>query len=218
MKKLLSAFLILIMVLGLVACGTNSIEDPSSKNEPSNSTATQQQPENNDVSSTEKNTDEKNYAYISASKYYIDYSTTRRKAEKNTSVVLYGSGEDAIQLIWFDDGKDFTGNEMDIIKSIDYLSVTYDVDRYINSDFSSSNKDYSINVEDGNSVTINGIGMYKFKGYITDAKDQKCIAYGYSFVISGSPCVLLGYGTDDSALSQLTKEVDNIANSIRFDR
>ena len=74
----------------------------------------------------------------------------------------------------------------------------------------------SIKIEKDETKQINGIDLYFFEGKINYGTStiHDGYAIGYSFVMDGIPCEIIGSVIDDSQSTQLIHEIQNIVNAM----
>ena len=82
----------------------------------------------------------------------------------------------------------------------------------------------SINITKEETTTINGLEVYSFEGTINYGVENIYEGYakGYSFIMDGVPCEIIGSVTEDSQSAELIDEisevVDQMMNSVRSEQ
>lgn len=74
----------------------------------------------------------------------------------------------------------------------------------------------SLNILKDNNVTVNGIDTYHFEGTLNYGRDtiHDGYAIGYSFIMDGIPCEIIGSVIDDSQSDALKNEIASIVEAM----
>lgn len=76
----------------------------------------------------------------------------------------------------------------------------------------------SFNIITDQTMTINGIDVYFFEGMIHYGEENPYDAYGigYSFIMDGIPCAIIGSVTDKDQPEELKEEIKAVVNAMMF--
>lgn len=206
-KKILLGLICGILVLGLATgCGNSKNNDEIDTNNP---TENKEQVKDNTNNNTDSSLLTGTYN-VPMQKIYIDVPNYQEIEQGYT--------------------------ELFIIHDLKYVSVTADRRSSANSlleaheiafnKFKANMQNYegginSINITKSEEIKVNGIDVYSFEGTINYGTDTKFDGYakGYSFILDGVPCEIIGSvidkKQDPSTIKEISSVVDEMIKTLR---
>lgn len=179
--------------------------------------------ENNEINNVPNNSESTNYKELLQSYFkipmkeiYINYPFYREKENSTWHEVEWGYTEywhiAHDMFITFSYAKNETANNLSEAHTLATAKMIQNMDnKHLN----------YITVKSDETLTINGIEMYKFVGTInigTDTIRDKFII-GYSFIIDGLPCNISGFAYNaeetDEVINEITNTVNAMAQTVR---
>lgn len=203
MKKIISIIMAMTMLMLFSACGKTEINTP-----------------NNDVStpSTSEQAESKTNGGASENKKIL--TTTYKVPLQKIYIDVPNYQEIEVGY-----------TELFIIHDSRYVSITTAFDdkantpkeahEYAFSKYKSNMRNYAggvngLTISNDEEIQINGIDIYSFEGTINYGTDTKFDGYakGYSFVLDGVPCEIIGSVIDKSQDKELIKEIEEIVSEM----
>lgn len=226
MKRLLLILFCLCMVVALFACGDETPKGESS----APSTEQTGNPDSTDEKDTTSGTEEPkpedavsydNWAKVGGKSIYVNYRDGRRKDEQTTSVVFHSNHTDMVALT-YNKADEFTGGLADVFDFLNTGAVFNDVASYAEANFFDISKTHKIEKTSDKAVTIGELNAMEINGRVADANGRVCYAHGYTFVIEGVPCFLVGFvfteSQDKDMITAINTEVDTMIQTVRTER
>lgn len=221
--KFLSVLMVIVLMLGIVGC-SNQQSGPS-ESTPSDSTPVSStlngSEDNTQTSKPEDDVSYDNWAKVGGKSIYVNYRDGRRKDEKTTSVVFHSNHTDMVALT-YNKVDEFTGGLTDAFDFLNTGAVFNDVASYAEANFFDTSKTYKIEKTSDKAVTIGELNAMEINGKVTDANGRVCYVHGYTFVVEGVPCFLVGFvfteSQDKDMITAINTEVDAMIQTVRTER
>lgn len=199
MKKVIAAFLAVMMMLTISACGKSKPIVPDSGNDTQKNTETEH-------TDSEKGSGKLKGTYkVPMQKIYIDVPNYQQIEEGYTELFIIHNSRYVSIATAFGDTANSPKEAHDVAQKELKLSMQ-----------NHSGGINSIHITKDEEVTINGIDMYMFEGTINYGRDAKFDGYakGYAFVLDGIPCEIVGSVVDESQDQKLIDEIDEIITAM----
>lgn len=217
MKKICIMLVCITLLVGVMGCGKNTDDKKTDNLEPSIST---EKTEEHEIISDEKS--EEKYTEILSVPFkdvYLNYKRGRRKNHHAGTVVFATSGKYILDFA-YESEEAFTGNYKDVFDYLNDGRVLKAVNNYITEvNFKDYESVYYINKLSEEDVNINGIDMQRIKGEVVSDEGIVCDVYGYAFVLSDVPCMLLSMilteNPEQDLVDSLNEEVEIMIKTAR---
>lgn len=220
MKRVISFLVIFVMLFTLVACSENTTE-PQGSETSGNSSQTPDATTGGDdttTSTTEPPVDDEynRYRQIADHNIYVDFKTGRRDSASLNSHVFYGSGEDIVVFVY--SGAEYSGSVDGIMDLLNDGSIPLNAIGHTDAKFKTTGN-YPINVAKTENTRVGSNDCVKFTGEVTDANGRICFSYGYTFIVDGKACMLVGFVFTEAQASDeklsISTEIDKMMASVR---
>lgn len=216
MKKILIIFLITTLIVGLVGCGESKSEtsNNSSVDRTSNSVVGEETTKEQVINQSESNeNDDKNNSDVGlelthkvpGKDIYIDYTNKYQNIEYGFTEVFTIHTKKIIAFT-----SDINSNAVDLqdahMKAWDMFELCMQTEQY-----------NRIKITEEEYVTINGIDMYRYVGtmpYEHEGTPYDGYAVGYTFIIDGVPCCLVGSVLDYEQSPEIIEEIDTMVEAM----
>lgn len=214
MKKIVMVLLVAFTTVFLVACTTKNQKKSDNKEESSNITV--ENPSDKEESEIPEDidpVDEVKTAKVPGKEIYVDYDISMRKKEEAYTTLMYQNNDSLVGLAFKKDVI-HTGTLEDVI-------ALFKTDFINDASTSSAGNLYGseIVVKATEKTTISGFESVKFTGTALNKDEWECHVYGYTFVIEGTPCAIIGIvsaqAQDATMIAEIDAQVDKIASTIR---
>lgn len=231
-KKKNNLILIIIVLIGLIlmCIGIYFVLSPKDKDLSNNNQNSNQNnqdggvvtpPQNNDKENETENSDEitlDGMAYVGGRKITINYDATKRKDTKSNSIVFHSQMSNIVALT-YDKTVTYNGTIDEVFDLLNDGDLFKNISTYTGTAFNSNEKIYSIEINSSKQKKINDFDSILIDGYVIDSNNKKALAYGYTFIIDSTPCMLIGIVIDsdsnEAIIDDLKNEVDKMAMTIR---
>lgn len=203
MKKIVTILLISMLALSTTACGTTNDgknSETSNNSSVAASSTTEKATDNKDTN-TDKDDVLSNIKFITYEvpdkNIVIDVPNYQKMDKGYTKIyILHGQ-----RYVAFTAERDSTASNLAEAHEIAFEGFKECIQNYsyVN----------SLNVENEQTETINGIEVYKYEGTVNCGRDTIYDAYviGYSFIMDGVPCTITGSIIDQDQDPQMIKEM-----------
>lgn len=194
MKKILLSILCCLFILGVATgCGSENINDTTNNNNNTQNTESSAD-KNNDSSKVELNSTYK----VPMKNVYIDTPNYQEIEEGYTELFIVHES----RYVAITSDRKATASNAKNAHDIAFSKFKTNMTNYeggVN----------SISIESEKTETINGIEFYKFEGKINYGTSTKHDGYavGYSFILDGVPCEIIGSVFDEEQSTKLIKEI-----------
>ena len=208
MKKVVCFLLILMLVCSITGCN-KEIPGTSAPSDGGNPT-TQERPSTTTSASTETTVPaEKMMLFkVPSKEVYFNYPSYLAKFEQSYTEVLFTS-KDAVVGICFDFLNAYTGTLDDVY---DHLLPYYLDNVSTTSRCTLFGAPYKL--VSAESVTVNGLESSRFVAVATGEEGWDCHVYGYSFLIDGLPCAVIGIVSTEEQAADMIAEYDALVDKI----
>ena len=225
MKRILMFVLCAFLILGCVACSPST---PDQGQEPGDTTQPPKQENNQgeDVGGEDIEEPSKdkysNYTSVSLRDIYINYKDGRRKTTLGAMEVFSGVETDMTLLAYDVKSGAFTGTAADAFALLNDGRMFVEISLLTNLNFHDRDTKYLIETKTTENVKVGELDMMRFTGSVTSTGGVVCYAYGYSFVMENTPCVVLGLvltiEQEASLIESITAEVEAMIKTVRAKR
>lgn len=191
MRKIGFLLLSILLSASLVGCGQKSLTSDDSSNE------SQKQDESKELLP---------YTYrIPMEDIYIDVPNYQEIAQGYTQVFIVHDSKYVTVTSAFD---------TQATDAKDAYNKSFDTFRICMQNYESGPK--SFNIVTDQTMTINGIDVYYFEGTIRYGEENPYDTYGigYSFIMDGIPCAIIGSVTDKDQPEELKEEIKAVVNAM----
>lgn len=219
MKRFLALAIMCAAFAALISCGEE--ETASSRAEQSQSAQTTEASSHDEGSSpdsigNEIANDYNRFLKITGHDIYVNYKSGRRDEAKECGHLFYNSGEDIVIFVNGDSGySEVVDDVFDLLNDGEFI-----IDAFTRVDgvFELSGN-YPLVANETENIVVGDIDCVKFTGSVTDEEGLECYAYGYTFVIDETPCMLVGFvfteEQTEEEISSIQEEVDTMMTTVR---
>ena len=116
----------------------------------------------------------------------------------------------------------FSGSTLDVFDFLNNGNVFQDIASSSEANFFGNSNSYKIVKKQSENLKINEIDTVKFIGSVTDENGRECYAYGYTFILDNTPCMVVGFilseNQEQSLIQNIKSEVDMMMKTVRTER
>lgn len=202
MKKIIALLIAIAMVLSMAACSNNKDNDttPSVSETDKTTSSTESKVEENNDKNLLRNTYK-----VPMKNIYIDTPKFQEIEQAYTELfIVHASKYVAITAARRSTASDAKAAHEEAFK--EFIPNMQNYEGGVN----------SIKIEKDEVVTINNLEVYSFEGKINYGTDTKYDGYavGYSFIMDGIPCEIIGSVIDENQSKALIDEIHNIVDEM----
>lgn len=203
MKKIISIIMALAMLMLFSACGKTETNTPANDIGTSSKSETTE-PKTSSQSSANKNVLTSTYK-VPLKNIYVDVPNYQEIEQAFTELFIIHDS----RYVSFTGAQMSTANSSKQAHEEAFKNLITNMQNYaggIN----------DIKISKDEEIQINGIDVYSFEGTINYGTDTKFDGYakGYSFVLDGVPCEIIGSVIDKSQDKELIKEIEEIVSEM----
>jgi len=211
MKKILSIVLVLLLVLNIVACGSNddtnqSNEDNTKQTDVNTTDNHTTEPSNQDSTTVEKPKDTE--VHIPGEEIYFTVPAGWDVEDENLSMII-SQNKDCLVSICYEWPM---SNDYDLVEKIPTLGYFFTADA--DSESQGNIRNSTIEIVSSENATIANIEGIQFTGSVNNERGWKCHTYGYIFTIDDVIVMVTGLVSAQAQDAQMIAEINSLTDQV----